>query len=410
MCDTQVHLADNGVYLAKNSDREPTEPQAVVRLARRTERAAHQRTTYLSIDAAPVCHAVILSKPTWMWGAEMGVNEHGVAIGNEAVFTRQASLQPALLGMDLVRLALERADSAEGALTVITGLLERYGQGGPAGHRDRRFCYDNSFLIADGDAAWVLETAARHWVAKRVTGSWAISNLLTIRDDYDRCSASVQRLADAEGVPRVDFARRFDTRLMPLFAGSRRRRALAEHCLAGAGPRPGFARFAAHLRAHAGDGDDPLRGGPGDVCLHANGFIRRSQTTGSMVVRLDGDGPRALFTGTSAPCLSLFRPVAFDGGWSVLSPDASRAPLWQAFEPVHHRALFDPDFRRALRRDREAAEAALWSALESGDRRDMQDADEALFRQAQAWIEACGERRGLRVNRFWRRVAALQRS
>ncbi len=49
----------------------------------------------------------VLSKPAWMWGAEMGVNAAGVAVGNEAVWDRlsdeEFDLTPRLLGMDLLR-------------------------------------------------------------------------------------------------------------------------------------------------------------------------------------------------------------------------------------------------------------------------------------------------------------------
>lgn len=62
--------------------------------------------TYIEIEQAPLTHAVVLSRPAWLWGAEMGANEHGVCIGNEAVWGREEIQdQEALLGMDLVRLA-----------------------------------------------------------------------------------------------------------------------------------------------------------------------------------------------------------------------------------------------------------------------------------------------------------------
>lgn len=49
-------------------------------------------------------NAVVLSKPAWMWGAEMGASDKGVCIGNEAVWTREpVAPGEALLGMDLVR-------------------------------------------------------------------------------------------------------------------------------------------------------------------------------------------------------------------------------------------------------------------------------------------------------------------
>ena len=401
MCDTQVFVGADAVWLAKNSDREPAEPQPVQRYAR-GEGTGERRTSYLAIADPGSRHAVILSRPAWCWGAEMGVNEHGVAIGNEAIFSRLATLQPALLGMDLVRLGLERAASADAALDVITTLLERYGQGGPAGYHDRGFCYDSSFLIADAAGAWVLETAARHWVAKRVQRHYAISNQLTIGRDYERCSDSVARLAERAGEERIDFARRFDTRLMPYFAGARRRRALATACLQGIDGAPAWPRFAAPLRAHAAGNEDPLAGSPADVCLHANGFIRRSQTTGSMVARLAAGGFEARFTGTSAPCLSVFRPAGFDRDGSVLTPpaQAEAAPLWRSHEAVHRRALFDPDFRQALRYSREAVEAGMVG--------DPQLDDQAAFEWSQEWIARARDGRSPTPNRFWRRVAAAQ--
>lgn len=65
---------------------------------------AYLQCTYIQIPQVERTHAVILSKPAWMWGAEMGANDHGVCVGNEAVWTREA-ITPgeALLGMDLVR-------------------------------------------------------------------------------------------------------------------------------------------------------------------------------------------------------------------------------------------------------------------------------------------------------------------
>src|SRR5258708_16216271 len=144
MCDTQVLVGDGAVWFAKNSDREPGEPQPVVRYDRvRGDTSATLRATYLEIPQVPDRHAVILSKPVWCWGAEMGVNERGVAIGNTAIFSRHASTSPGLLGMDIVRLGLERGGSATEAPEVMKALLEQHSQGAAAEFRDKAFCYDN---------------------------------------------------------------------------------------------------------------------------------------------------------------------------------------------------------------------------------------------------------------------------
>ena len=134
--------------------------------------------------------------------------------------------------MDLLRLGLERGRTADDAKRAITDLLERHGQGGSAQYGGRRF-YHNSFIIADPGTAWVLETSGRHWVARRVRGRAAVSNLATIGDDWDGAVpalplADTVKLAEGEAVAEtVDRAGLFAVQTPQAFLAGPLRRALA---------------------------------------------------------------------------------------------------------------------------------------------------------------------------------------
>ncbi|HRT82593.1 MAG TPA: secernin-3, partial [Oscillospiraceae bacterium] len=132
------------------SDRSPNEPQLIELIPPKTHGEKTLKVTYIEVEQVKETYGLLLSRPSWMWGGEMGLNDCGVAIGNEAVFTKGKYGKEALLGMDLLRLALERAETAKNALDIIINLLERYGQGGNCGY-DKRFEYDNAFLIMDKD-------------------------------------------------------------------------------------------------------------------------------------------------------------------------------------------------------------------------------------------------------------------
>lgn len=93
MCDTMVAVGratkDGKIIFAKNSDRDSNEAQLLIRYPRRKYDLRLNpvvKTTYLEIPQAAETYDVILSRPAWMWGCEMGFNEFGVVIGNEAVF------------------------------------------------------------------------------------------------------------------------------------------------------------------------------------------------------------------------------------------------------------------------------------------------------------------------------------
>jgi len=360
MCDTIVATsgvtADGTVLFGKNSDREPNEAHHVISIPAEDHSPGSQVScTYIDIPQVEHTNALFLAKPFWMWGAEMGANEHGVAIGNEAVFTKEPYEKGrSLTGMDLLRLALERAATASDAIDVITGLMAEYGQGGNCGFGHKLF-YHNSFLIADPREAWVLETAGRHWAAKKVSGIYAISNGITIGNDWDLASPELVDHAIEKGWCKnpgdFHFARCYSDFLYTRFSCCKERLARTTAQLEAGMGNLTASDFMSTLRDHAYRDPDlsesPDKGISGStVCMHAGfGPIRGSQTTGSMVSHLRPDRATHFVTGTAAPCTGIFKPVWIDAGM----PDTGPAPsgtydattLYWRHERLHRAVLSD---------------------------------------------------------------------
>ncbi|EKX38998.1 hypothetical protein GUITHDRAFT_53884, partial [Guillardia theta CCMP2712] len=223
-CDSFVIVgAEGATIFSKNSDRPCTEVHEVVRFnSQEHAEGSKVRCQYIEIPQARKTFAVILSRPAWLWGAEMGANEMGLCAGNEAVTTREASScddgGKRLLGMDLVRLVLERAAGAREAVEVAAALLEAHGQGGPC-EEDGDWCYENSFIFADAEEAWVMETGGRSWWAAERVGKGRrrnISNGVSIRRP-DLTHSKLLETAKAEGW--WDGAVEFDWKVVMLGGG-----------------------------------------------------------------------------------------------------------------------------------------------------------------------------------------------
>lgn len=217
-CDTWVALPDvtqgEITILAKNSDRPNFDCQPLFLYPRRPwPEGAEIDLGRLRIPQVSETFATLGSSPYWCWGYEEGINEYGVAIGNEGIRTRPfvelVSLEGSgqdpeqgPTGMDLIRLALERSRTAQEALEILTDLLEKYGQFGSGipGAAVSVGGYDNSYIIADAKEAWVLETAGRRWVARRhLSGSTSISNTTTVGTDWSLASPDLLQHAITAG-------------------------------------------------------------------------------------------------------------------------------------------------------------------------------------------------------------------
>ncbi|MBE6919076.1 MAG: peptidase U34 [Ruminococcaceae bacterium] len=295
MCDTLGRLLSGSAVFAKNSDRSPNEIQLTEFYPARSGLSGELACTYITVPQASETYSVLLSRPGWMWGAEIGVNEFGLCIGNEAVFTKGAYGKTGLTGMDLLRLALERCRNAQDAVSLITELLQQYGQGGNCGY-DHDFYYDNAFLIMDRTALYVLETCGKEWVCKQYS-SVSISNRLSIGADGDRYSGAV-----------CDFCKKHTEPIYTTFSGSGHRKAQTARFLGAEEPLAGCM---AALRSHDHGVADPFaKGTVSSACMHYGGMIG-DHTTASMVVSLEANRTIVWTTGSSAPCVSLFKPWLF---------------------------------------------------------------------------------------------------
>ena len=397
MCDTLAATpavtANGAMLFAKNSDRERNEAQRLELSPRRRRTNPTERLTYIEIEPAAETYAALICRPYWMWGAEMGANEHGVVIGNEAMHaTVPAQRKPALTGMDLVRLGLERGASAARAVSVMTELLEHHGQGGDCGHYGR-FYYHNGFIVADGREAYVLETVGRWWAVERVAGVRTLSNALSI-GAADTVSAGLRAHAEGagwtDGEGRFEFAERLIDPERDASSFGRGRCARAASLLAPRAGRLQLGDLQAVLRDHGaeaeGDADwTPRKTERRSICMHAACGARRSQSVNSMASDLTPGAVTHWITGTSAPCLSLFKPEVLGLPLPQTGAPTDRyddESLWWRHERLHRAAL--DDFPAAL-----ALVAEERDALEAGFRQLMSEAWPRGAEAASAAVAAC---------------------
>lgn len=331
-CDTMIAMnkatSDGNVIFGKNSDRPLNEAQPLCFFPAADHMEGEEvQCSFIRIPQVKHTYACIGSKPHVFFGFEHGVNEHGVMIGNEQVSGREAPERRwGLIGMDILRLALERANTAGKAVEVIANLLESFGTGGDPNTRIRPF--NSNYIIADSKEAYIFESHQRSWVAKRVDNVGYISNCYSIQENYDLISSNAVNEAKIKGWLHPD-----EEKFNPAKAWT------IDNLLYG--EAEGFMRYARlgklmesrepftvkmmmnNLRDHYDD--EPLcqtifskaASKIPTICSHPGG-INGCVTAASAVTVLRSDVPEELrftyWSSMAPPCCSVFRPF-YNIGW-----------------------------------------------------------------------------------------------
>ena len=337
MCDT-IFCAP---FFGKNSDRTPSEPQTVCIVPDRPlsdSIAAGGRKLEIRDGGL----GYLLSQPSWIWGGEMGINAAGVAIGNEAVFSRFKPARDGVLGMDILRAALGTAATAKDAVDIICRFVESHDQGGNGAYKGSLY-YDNSYLISDPGGAYIVETAGRRWAWRAAGAVDAISNAYCIGKDYKRLDAQTRKeiapideqiACSSETDPgrlgvRKSFKAHVENRFYLRFSKGEERRTLSTSLLGKFAEAAPAARsvvdFLDILRSHGPyNPGKPWAAHMQSLCVHAGG-IPASATTASLAVEYRTGGSALVwFPASPYPCLSLYKPVILRKGEFI--------PLWTGYE------------------------------------------------------------------------------
>jgi dipeptidase len=310
------------ITYAKNSDRPYNEAQPLIYFPPRDYPGGSVvQTTFIRVSQVPHTYACYGSKPHFFFGFEHGINEFGLAIGNEQVSGRERPERKwGLIGMDILRLALERARTAREAIDVIGDLLSEYGTGGMEGHRIPQF--NANYIISDPREIWLFESHQRKWIAKHVEKVGYIGNCYSIRSDYDLAADGAKEEAIAKGWMHPDAP--FD----PALAWTVDKLLYDES--------EGFVRFARMKQLLEGHSDidvqymmSILRDHYEDVpllqscfsmaankiptiCSHPGGTGDGCASAASIVAELRADAPKELvftyWASMAPPCCSIFRP------------------------------------------------------------------------------------------------------
>ncbi|MCX6050616.1 MAG: C69 family dipeptidase [Chloroflexi bacterium] len=362
-CDTMVALGNatqnRQTIFAKNSDRPATECQPLELHERQQYRPGDVvHCQFVTVPQVTTTYRHIGSRPYWCWGYEHGFNEHQVVIGNEALPSKlPEATEPRLVGMEILRLGLERSRSAAEAVAVITDLISLYGQGkftNSAGVRT----YDNGYIVADPTEAYVIEAAGHEWVVKSVTKPLGISNVYSVETDWTHHSpTAVDTALEQTGWQpqngRFNFADAYTATSRTEGSGAMRRGrscALLNQRAGAINAQSMMAVLSDHGDGHAAH--EPwqtrIQSGVG-ICMHPTTSGEGSCTAASLVADLCADGTRLPIYWCSlySPCLSLFLPIFMEGNLPPVltqgDATASDTSPWWLFYQLNRAVMSNPD-------------------------------------------------------------------
>ena len=349
MCDTIVALKNStttkSVLLAKSADTEVNEAEQIVKYSRKQyNEGAAARITHRKIPQARITYETILGRSFWAWGSELGANELGVAVGNEAAFSNQINQDDGVCCLDLCRIAAERSTNAKEAVEILGQLVEEFGQGGNT-QMMGNFAFDSGLLVSDVSEAYVINCAGKQWAAKKVNDVFAMSNRYQITDDWDFSS-----LKQNNGI-KENFNKLFEDAEKPDSVCATQRENRAQKILEDRKGKISLLDMADIMRDLGEDGQnyepDKAELKQNFVCMHAKPHPDAFWgATGAMITDSNEDGIIVWMTGTSANDLSIFKPLFF----GIPLPEQLKYPprgtydsksLWWKHEFIHRKAIMN---------------------------------------------------------------------